>query len=95
MKISSQIFDTKNISDLPKSLVDELAQKSKAETRQDRILHLFTLTTGATLTASQICVGYWRTFGEELTLKQIYGTMYHMKKRGYVKKKNQLYEVVK
>jgi len=77
------IFDLKNLSDIPEVLIPELNITSAID---DKILALFKKKKNRTLNLSEIVIGYYRLYGEEKSRKYFMVTLYRMYKKGLVEK---------
>jgi hypothetical protein len=71
------LFDTKNISDLPKELVDELLLLSETD---KKVLTLFSRQN--VLNHNQIMVGWFRLYKEVKPRMYFTTTLYRMQKKG-------------
>jgi len=77
------IFDLKNLSDIPEVLIPELNLTSAID---DKILALFKQKNNRTLNLSEIVIGYYRLYGEEKSRNYFMVTLYRMYKKGLVEK---------
>lgn len=68
-KMNNKIFDMTDVSDIPKTMREYLKVNNK-DTIDNRILHLFEIA-NMSLTIDEVCVGYYRTYREEITRNQV------------------------
>jgi len=80
----NNLFDTKNIRDLPRDIVSQLGSPGRPARKTQALLELFNMKDH--LSADEIMVGLYRLYKIRKTKKAIHTTIHYLIKKGSLKK---------